>query len=157
MGQRLRQAHEVAVALEAGESAAQVRKRLRMPSKAADQLLNDARRAGVDRLRAAIEQMADLELASRGGGGKGGAGEDTVALLAIQKDRGPDHPRQRVTTVRRGGRARRVTLLAGAGVPVQRAGLDRLVDRLYEREVLGVGGFRPRRRRPPPRDDGSTS
>jgi DNA polymerase-3 subunit delta len=85
MGQRLRQAHEVAVALEAGESAAQVRGRLRMPSKAADQLLNDARRAGVDRLREAIEQIADLELASRGGGGKGGVGEDTAALLAIQR------------------------------------------------------------------------
>jgi hypothetical protein len=56
-----------------------------MPSKAADQLLNDARRAGVDRLREAIEQIADLELASRGGGGKGGVGEDTAALLAIQR------------------------------------------------------------------------
>ena len=45
MAQRLRQGLEVAVALEAGEPPAQVRRRLRMPSKAAEQLLGDARRA----------------------------------------------------------------------------------------------------------------
>ena len=49
-----------------------------MPSRAADRLIADARRTGADRLRAAIEQIADLELASRGGGA-GGAGEDTRA------------------------------------------------------------------------------
>jgi DNA polymerase-3 subunit delta len=85
MTQRLRQAHEVAVALDEGESAAQVRKRLRMPQKAAEQLINDARRAGSETLRAAIEELAELELASRGGGGKGGVGEDTAALIAIQR------------------------------------------------------------------------
>ncbi|MHB8656448.1 MAG: DNA polymerase III subunit delta [Solirubrobacteraceae bacterium] len=84
MGQRLRQAHEVAVAIEAGQPPAQVRKRLRMPSRAADRLLADARNAGSERLRAALEELADLELASRGGG-KGGAGEDTSALLAIRR------------------------------------------------------------------------
>jgi DNA polymerase-3 subunit delta len=84
MAQRLRQGLEVAVALEAGEPPAQVRRRLRMPSKAAEQLLGDARRAGAERLRAAIEELADLELASRGGG-RGGVGEDTAALLAIQR------------------------------------------------------------------------
>jgi hypothetical protein len=31
-----------------------------------------------------IEELADLELASRGGG-TGGAGEDTAAVLAIQR------------------------------------------------------------------------
>ncbi len=85
MTSRLRQAHEVAVALESGEAPAQVRRRLRMPSKAAEQLLNEARRAGPDRLRDAIVELADLELASRGGGGKGGASEDTAALRAIQR------------------------------------------------------------------------
>jgi DNA polymerase-3 subunit delta len=85
MAQRLRQAHGVAVALEAGQPAAQVRRGLRMPSKAADQLINDARKAGADTLRNAIEELADLELASRGGGGKGGVGEDTAAVLAIQR------------------------------------------------------------------------
>jgi DNA polymerase-3 subunit delta len=87
MAQRLRQAHEVAVALEAGEPPAQVRRRLRMPSKAAEQLLNDARGAGPDRLRAAIVELAELELASRGGGGRrtSGRSEDTAALLSIQR------------------------------------------------------------------------
>lgn len=84
MAQRLRQAHEIAVALEAGEPPAQIRRRLRMPTKAAEQLINDARRAGADRLRDAIVELADLELASRGGGRKSGAGEDTAALRAIQ-------------------------------------------------------------------------
>jgi DNA polymerase-3 subunit delta len=85
MAQRLRQAHEIAVALEAGEPPAQIRRRLRMPTKAAEQLINDARRAGADRLRDAIVELADLELASRGGGARSGAGEDTAALRAIQK------------------------------------------------------------------------
>jgi DNA polymerase III subunit delta len=85
MAQRIRQAHEVAVAVDAGEPAAQVRRRLRMPSKAADQLISDARRVGAERLQEAIEELADLELASRGGGGRGGLGEDTAALLAIQR------------------------------------------------------------------------
>jgi DNA polymerase III delta subunit len=84
MAQRLRQAHEVAAALDSGEAPAQIRRRLRMPTKAAEQLINDARRAGPDRLRDAIVELAELELASRGGG-KGGASEDTAALRAIQK------------------------------------------------------------------------
>jgi DNA polymerase III subunit delta len=83
MSSRLREAHRVAQALDGGESAANVKRTLRMPSRAADQLIADARRAGTDRLRAAIEQIADLELASRGGGA-GGAHEDTRAILAIR-------------------------------------------------------------------------
>jgi DNA polymerase III subunit delta len=83
MSTRVRTAHEVATALEAGEPAAQIKRRLRMPSKAADRLIADARRAGADNLARTIEELADLELASRGGG-SGGAGEDTVALLAIR-------------------------------------------------------------------------
>ncbi len=84
MGARIRVAHEVAVAIDAGQAAAQIKRGLRMPSRAADRLIADARRAGADRLRAAIEQIADLELASRGGA-PGGAGEDTAMLLAIQR------------------------------------------------------------------------
>ena len=61
-----------------------LRRSLRMPSKAADRLIADAGRSGSDNLQRTIEQLADLELASRGGG-SGGAGEDTVALLAIQR------------------------------------------------------------------------
>ena len=55
-----------------------------MPSRAADRLIADARRCGAEKLKRAIEEIADLELASRGGGA-GGAGEDTSALLAIRR------------------------------------------------------------------------
>ena len=84
MSQRVRTAHEVAVALEAGESAAQVKRRLRMPSRAADRLIADARRSrrreprahdrGAGRTRAGVARRRD-----------GAAGEDTAALLAIQR------------------------------------------------------------------------
>ena len=84
MSSRLRQAHQAALALEAGQSQATVRSGLRMPPKAADQLIGDARRLGAERLRGAIELVADLELASRGGNRRG-AGEDTGALLAIRQ------------------------------------------------------------------------
>ena len=84
MAQRVRAAQEVAQALEAGEPVAQIKRKLRMPSRAADRLIADARRAGGQRLRDAIEQIADLELASRGGA-TGGASEDSAALAAIQR------------------------------------------------------------------------
>ena len=84
MSQRVRTAHEIACALEAGEPAAQIKRRLRMPSKAADRLIADAGRSGSESLQRTIEELAELELASRGGG-SGGAGEDTAALLAIQR------------------------------------------------------------------------
>ena len=84
MSSRVRTAHEIAAALEAGEPPAQIKRRLRMPSKAADRLIADARRAGSENLQRTIEELADLELASRGGG-SGGAGEDTATLLAIQR------------------------------------------------------------------------
>jgi DNA polymerase-3 subunit delta len=85
ISQRVRSAHEIAVALDAGEPPAQVKRRLRMPSRAADHLIADARRAGSDRLAEAICEIADLELASRGGGMTRGRvrGEDTAALIAI--------------------------------------------------------------------------
>jgi DNA polymerase-3 subunit delta len=84
MAQRIRMAHEVAQALDAGAPAAQVKRGLRMPSRAADRLIADARQIGVTKLRQALEQIADLELASRGGG-DGGAGEYTAALRTIQR------------------------------------------------------------------------
>ncbi|HEY5428676.1 MAG TPA: DNA polymerase III subunit delta, partial [Solirubrobacteraceae bacterium] len=82
ISQRVRAAHDVAVTLDAGEAPAQIKRRLRMPSRAADRLIADARNAGSDKLAHAICEIADLELASRGGG-TGGAGEDTAALIAI--------------------------------------------------------------------------
>jgi DNA polymerase III delta subunit len=84
ISQRVRIAHEVAAALDGGEPASGIKRRLRMPSRAADRLIADAQRSGVDRLRQAIMEIADLELASRGGG-RGGAAEDTAALTAISR------------------------------------------------------------------------
>lgn len=84
VGHRLRLAAQVASAIEAGSPPAQVRRTLRMPARAAEQLIEDARGAGSERLREAIGVIADLELASRGGG-PGGASEDSEMLLAIQR------------------------------------------------------------------------
>ncbi len=84
MAQRVRTALDIAQGLDAGEPAAQIKRRLRMPSRAADALIADARRSGADTLRRALEEIADLELASRGGG-SGVASEDTAALLTIRR------------------------------------------------------------------------
>jgi DNA polymerase-3 subunit delta len=84
MAQRVRDALAAAQALSAGQPVSQVKRGLRMPSRAADRLIADARSSGVEGLRGALEEIADLELASRGGA-KGGAGEDTLALEAIQR------------------------------------------------------------------------
>ena len=84
VAQRLRTALEVARALEAGGSAAEVRRGLRMPARAAERLMADVERAGAGRLRRALETVADLEVSTRGGG-PGAAGEDTRALLAIRQ------------------------------------------------------------------------
>jgi DNA polymerase-3 subunit delta len=85
ISQRVRAAHDVAVALDSGEPPAQIKRRLRMPSRAADRLIADARRTGSERLAEAVCEIADLEVASRGGGvGRSGVrGEDTAALIAI--------------------------------------------------------------------------
>ncbi len=84
VAQRLQVAHEIARALDAGESAAQIKRGLRMPSRAADRLIADARARGQERLRVAIEEVADLELTTRGGAGAL-TSEDTAALRAIQR------------------------------------------------------------------------
>jgi len=84
MSQRFRLAHEVAQALEAGEAPANIKRVLRMPSRAAESLIAEARRSGPAKLQRAIEEIADLELASRGGAA-GAQSEDTAALRAIQR------------------------------------------------------------------------
>ncbi len=84
MAQRVRLALEVVQALDRGESAAQIKRGLRMPSRAADRLIADAQRSGEDRLRRALEEIADLEHSSRGGA-RVSANEDTAALVAIQR------------------------------------------------------------------------
>lgn len=83
MVRRLRDAAGVATRLEAGENPAQVRKSLRMPPKAAEKFLADVRRSDSSGLRTALSAMADLELASRGGGGGGVLSEDTRAVRAL--------------------------------------------------------------------------
>jgi DNA polymerase-3 subunit delta len=84
IARRLRDALDVASRLEAGESAAQVRRGLRMPPKAAERFLADVQRSDVAGLRDALSVVADLELASRGGR-RGGLSEDTLALEAIAR------------------------------------------------------------------------
>jgi DNA polymerase-3 subunit delta len=84
ISQRVRLAQDVASALDAGEAPAQIKRRLRMPSRAADRLISDARATGSEALRRAVCEIAELELASRGGG-RGARGEDTAALVAITR------------------------------------------------------------------------
>ena len=84
MAGRNRTAHDIAVAIDAGAPVAQIKRGLRMPARAADRLIADARQSGTAKLREALEQIADLELASRGGGA-GIESEDTAALRTIQR------------------------------------------------------------------------
>ena len=93
MASRMREALTVALRLQAGESAAEVKRTLRMPSRAAERFVADvARIADPERLRAALGVLADLELDTRGGAelraGRSrlsGLHEDTLALRAITK------------------------------------------------------------------------
>jgi DNA polymerase III subunit delta len=80
MARRLREAIDVADRLEAGESAAQARRALRMPPKAAERFVADVERTDRDSLRRALEHLADLELDSRGGRA---VPEDTAALRTL--------------------------------------------------------------------------
>jgi DNA polymerase-3 subunit delta len=91
MAQRLRDALDVALRLQAGESAATVKRGLRMPARAAERFVADVASSDPDRLRAALGALADLELDSRGGAVIGSdrspmaaLGEDTLVLGAIQ-------------------------------------------------------------------------
>jgi DNA polymerase-3 subunit delta len=80
MTDRLRKALDVVCRLDAGEAPAEVRRTLRMPPKAAERFIADARRSDVATLRRAIRRLADLELETRGGSA---AEEDTSAVRAI--------------------------------------------------------------------------
>ena len=82
MARRVREVLALAERLEAGESPAQIKASVRMPPWMADQRMRDARRSDVDSLRRALEALADLELASRGGEE---LEHDTVALRAIDQ------------------------------------------------------------------------
>jgi DNA polymerase-3 subunit delta len=91
MASRLREALAVALRLRAGESAAEVRRGLRMPPRAAERFVRDVARTEPERLRAALVALADLELDTRGGSPLPGArsrmsglDEETLALRAIE-------------------------------------------------------------------------
>jgi DNA polymerase-3 subunit delta len=92
MASRLREALTLALRLQRGESAAQVRRALRMPPRAADRFMKDVASADPDRLRGALATLADLELNSRGGAALScsrsalaALAEDTLALRAIEE------------------------------------------------------------------------
>ncbi len=80
MARRLREVLAVAVRLEAGESPAQLKSGLKMAPWVADRRIKEARATDVDALRAALEALAELELASRG---MGDVSEDTAALRTL--------------------------------------------------------------------------
>ena len=91
MAQRLRDALYVSSRLQAGESAASVKRGLRMPSRAAERFVADVAAGDPQRLRAALGAIADLELDSRGGAviaadraPLAALTEDTLAVRAIQ-------------------------------------------------------------------------
>jgi DNA polymerase III subunit delta len=91
MASRLREAMAVAVRLGEGESAAQIKRGLRMPPRVADRFISDVASTGPERLQHALSVLADLELDSRGGAvlnrsrsATAALQEDTLALQAIQ-------------------------------------------------------------------------
>jgi DNA polymerase III subunit delta len=92
MASRLRDALAIALRLQAGESAAEVRRGLRMPPRAAERFVRDVAQTEPERLRAALGALADLELDTRGGSPLPGArsrmsglNEETLALRAIER------------------------------------------------------------------------
>jgi DNA polymerase-3 subunit delta len=91
MAQRLRDAVAIALRLQAGESVAEIKRSLRMPARAAERLVADVARSDIERLRAALAALAELELDTRGGAplrssrtALAGLSEDTLALHTIE-------------------------------------------------------------------------
>lgn len=91
MAGRVREALAITVRLRAGEPASQVKRSLRMPSRAADRLIAEAERSDPERLRGALATLAQLELDSRGGAlvtssrtALAPLDEDTLAQRAIE-------------------------------------------------------------------------
>ncbi|HXA55019.1 MAG TPA: hypothetical protein VNV37_09130, partial [Solirubrobacteraceae bacterium] len=90
MAARVRDALAVALRLQAGEPTAEVKRTLRMPTRAADRFIADVARTDPERLRAALAVLADLELDTRGGAElradrsrRSHLHEDTLALRAL--------------------------------------------------------------------------
>jgi DNA polymerase-3 subunit delta len=92
MASRLREALSISLRLAEGASAADIKRGLRMPSRAADRLIADVARSDPQRLRGALGTLAELELDTRGGSPLVGARsplagmeEDTIAQRAIEQ------------------------------------------------------------------------
>jgi DNA polymerase-3 subunit delta len=88
---RLREALAISARLRAGEPAAEIKRGLRMPSRAADRLIADVSRSDPERLREALVAIAELELDSRGGAPiaerrspTAGMEEETLAVRAVE-------------------------------------------------------------------------
>jgi DNA polymerase-3 subunit delta len=91
MSRRLRDALALSLRLAAGESKADLKRGLRMPTRAADRLVADVERSDPERMRAALRELAALELDSRGGAPLHGRrralavmDDDTLAQRAIE-------------------------------------------------------------------------
>jgi DNA polymerase III subunit delta len=91
MAQRLRDAVAVALQLQDGKPAAEIKRGLRMPTRAAERFVADVARSDLTRLRAALSALAELELNTRGGApltasrtALASLDEDTLALRAIE-------------------------------------------------------------------------
>jgi DNA polymerase III subunit delta len=80
MARRVRDVLAVATRLEAGESPAQVKETIKGSPWMADRRIKEARATDADALRRALEALADLEVATRGGSE---LDDDTAALRAI--------------------------------------------------------------------------
>ena len=81
MARRIRDVLAIAVRLEGGESPAQVKSSLKMSPWLADRRIKEARATDVETLQRSLEELAELELASRG---NTELAEDTAALQAIE-------------------------------------------------------------------------
>jgi DNA polymerase III subunit delta len=82
MVRRVRDALGVAEALAAGKPTAQIKRGLRMPPRAADDLIRAVNERDVETYRRMLELLADLEVESRGGSG-GVLSEDTAAVRTV--------------------------------------------------------------------------
>jgi DNA polymerase-3 subunit delta len=80
MARRVRDVLAIATRLENGESPAQIKESVRGNPWQTEQRIKQARATDADRLRRALEALADLEVASRGGSE---LQDDTVALRVI--------------------------------------------------------------------------
>jgi DNA polymerase-3 subunit delta len=91
MARRLREALAVALRMRAGASAAEVKRSLQMPARAAERFVADVARSDPERLSRALCALADLELNARGGApltsgrsSMSGLEEETLALRALR-------------------------------------------------------------------------